>query len=94
MRTDRDPQRLPWELPDALWQCMEPLIAAKKDKTGQPRTVDVKRITEEIFLTLGTGMQWQACPRERFGPPSTVSYCRPYPAIGRGGGSWKCVIHG
>ena len=75
MRTDRDPQRLSWELPDALWQRMEPLIPAKKGKTGHPRTVDLKRITEGIFYVLRTGMQWQACPRERFGPPSTVYCC-------------------
>jgi transposase len=53
---------------------MEPLIPAKKGKTGHPRTVDLKRITEGIFDVLRTGMQWQACPRERFGPPSTIYY--------------------
>jgi len=72
MQTDRAPQHLSWELPDALWQRMEQLIPAKKGKTGHPRTVDLKRITEGIFYGLRPGMQWQACPRERFGPPSTV----------------------
>ncbi len=72
MRTDRDPQRVSWELPDALWQRMAPLIPAKKGNTGHPRTVDLKRMTEGIFYVLRTGMPWQACPRERFGPPSTV----------------------
>jgi transposase len=74
MRTDRDPQRPSWELPDALWQRMEPLIPAKKGKTGHPRTVNLRRITEGVFSVLRTGVQWQACPRERFGPPSTVYY--------------------
>jgi putative transposase len=72
MRTERDPARLSWELPEALWQRMEPLIPATKGKTGHPRTVALKRSTEGIFDGLRTGMQWQACPRERFGPPSTV----------------------
>jgi putative transposase len=72
MRTDRDPQHLSWELPDALWQRMEPLIPAKTGKTGHPRTGDLKRITAGIFYVLRTGMPWQACPRARFGPPSTV----------------------
>jgi len=30
------------------------------------------RITAGIFYVLRTGIQWQAVPRERFGPPSTV----------------------
>lgn len=63
-----------WELPDLLWQQMEALIPAKKNKVGRPRIVDLRRITEGIFYVLRTGIQWQAVPRERFGPPSTVYY--------------------
>jgi transposase len=36
--------------------------------------VNIRRITEGIFWVLRTGIPWQACPRERFGPPSTVYY--------------------
>ena len=32
---------------------MDPLIPAKKGKTGHPRTLDLKRITEGIFSVLG-----------------------------------------
>jgi transposase len=53
---------------------MEPLIPPRQSKDGRPQTVDLKRITEGIFSVLRTGLQWQACPRERFGPPSTVYY--------------------
>jgi transposase len=53
---------------------MELLIPPKKGKTGHPRTVDLRQITEGIFYVLRTGIHWQACPRERFGPPSTVYY--------------------
>ena len=74
MQPNGDPQRPSWELPEALWQRMEPLIPAKRGKTGHPRTADLRRITEGIFYVLRTGIQWQACPRERFGPPSTVYY--------------------
>lgn len=63
-----------WELPDEVWERMEPLIPPKKGKVGHPRTVDLRRITEGIFYVLRTGIQWQAVPRERFGPPSTVYY--------------------
>lgn len=69
-----DPQRPSWELPEALWQRMEPLIPAQRGQTGHPRTADLRRITEGIFDVLRTGIPWQACPRERFGPPSTVYY--------------------
>ena len=45
---------------------------AQERQNRHPRTVDLRRITEGIFSVLRTGMHWQACPRERFGPPSTV----------------------
>jgi putative transposase len=72
MSTDRDTTQASWELPDALWYRMEPLIPPKKGQTGHPRSVDLRRITEGIFYVLRTGIHWPACPRERFGPPSTV----------------------
>lgn len=63
-----------WELPDTVWQRMEPLIPPRKSPLGRPRSVDFRRVTEGIFYVLRTGIQWQAVPRERFGPPSTVYY--------------------
>src|SRR5918996_3127498 len=63
-----------WELPDAVWQRMEPMIPGRKSHMGRPRSVDLKRVTEGIFYVLPTGVHWQAVPRERFGPPSTVYY--------------------
>jgi len=74
MNTDLETKRASWELPEAVWQQMEPLIPPRKSKEGRPRTVDVKRIAEGIFYVLRTGIQWQAAPREHFGPPSTVYY--------------------
>jgi putative transposase len=74
MPSDRDPVRPSGEVPDAVWPRMEPLIPAKKGHTGHPRTVDLRGITAGSFSVLRTGIQWQACPRERFGPPSTIYY--------------------
>jgi putative transposase len=74
MQTDRHPKQASWELPEAIWQRMALLIPPKKGTEGHPRTVDLRRITEGIFYVLRTGIQWQACPREHFGPPSTVYY--------------------
>jgi transcriptional regulator with AAA-type ATPase domain/transposase len=74
LRIDRRPQPSSWKFPDALWQRMESLIPARKSPEGRPRTINLRRITEGIFWVLRTGIPWQACPRERFGPPSTVYY--------------------
>lgn len=63
-----------WELPDAVWERMAPLIPPHPAGRGRPRTVHLRRIAEGIFFALRTGTQWQALPRERFGPPSTVYY--------------------
>jgi transposase len=63
-----------WELPDAVWQRMEPLIPGRKSHMGRPRSVNLRLIAEGIFYVLRTGIHWQAVPRARFGPPSTVYY--------------------
>jgi len=63
-----------WELPDTLWQAMEPLLPVLNARRGRPRSVDLKRIAAGIFFVLRTGIQWHALPREPFGPASTVYY--------------------
>jgi transposase len=63
-----------WELPEVLWQAMEPLLPVLNAQRGRPRTVDLKRIAAGIFFVLRTGIQWHALPREQFGPASTVYY--------------------
>lgn len=40
------PKRASWELPDAVWQRMKPLIPPKKGKESRPRTMDLKRLTD------------------------------------------------
>ena len=74
MKTDSQKDLLSWELPDALWQLLKPMIPERKSRVGRPRTVDFRHILAGIFYVLRTGIHWQALPRERFGPPSTVYY--------------------
>ena len=74
MSTEQEKQLASWELPEMLWERMAPLIPPRKSKVGRPRTVNLRQITAGIFYVLRTGIQWQAVPRERFGPPSTVYY--------------------
>jgi transposase len=74
MPTDGPTTLLEWELPDGLWQRMEALLPPRKGQEGRPRTVELRRITEGIFYVLRTGIPWHDCPRERFGPSSTLYY--------------------
>lgn len=63
-----------WELPEPLWEELQALIPPKKSKMGRPIKVNFHKIIKGIFYVLRTGVQWQACPRKEFGPPSTVYY--------------------
>ena len=63
-----------WELPDALWELMEPLLPVRNWWMGRPTEVDLRRVAAGIFYILRTGVQWNACPRGAFGSPSTVYY--------------------
>lgn len=69
------PATLPaWELPDALWDLLEPLLPVRNWWMGRPTEVDLHEVAAAIFYVLRTGIQWRALPRERFGSPSTVYY--------------------
>jgi transcriptional regulator with AAA-type ATPase domain/transposase len=63
-----------WEFPETLWQRMATLIPPRKSLVGHPQTVDLRRITEGIFYVLRTRTPWHECPREHFGPSSTIYY--------------------
>jgi putative transposase len=61
----------------------------RKSQAERPQTVDRKRMTEGICSVLRSGLPWQACPRERFGPPSTVyDDFRPWVTAGVFGHWW------
>lgn len=61
-----------YQIPDELWEKIEPLIPPQKPKkkSGRPRKKDRKMMTG-IFYVLRTGCQWKALPRS-LGAPSTV----------------------
>ncbi len=63
-----------WELPEALWEVLEPLVPVRNWWMGRPTQVDLRQVAAGIFYVLRTGMQWRALPREQFGAPSTVYY--------------------
>jgi putative transposase len=61
-----------WEVDDALWADLQPLlvIAKPRKKPGRPRSDDRRIFTGLIWLAR-TGAQWQQLPRH-FGPKSTA----------------------
>lgn len=63
-----------WELADEVWEMLEPLLPVRNWRMGRPTEVDLHRIASGIFYVLRTGIQWNAIPREEYGPPSTVYY--------------------
>lgn len=62
-----------WEVPDAMWARIEPLLSAWYDRAGrrgQPH-VDFRPVVNGIIFRMRTGAQWNQLPR-KFGADSTV----------------------
>jgi putative transposase len=61
-----------WELPDDLWEEVEPIITRfyPLARTGRPRA-DLRRVIDGIIHRLRSGCQWKRLP-ECFGASSTV----------------------
>lgn len=61
-----------YQIPDELWEQIQPLLPPPKPKkrVGRPRMDDRKAMTA-IFYVLRTGCQWKAIPHN-LGAPSTV----------------------
>src|SRR2546427_12653487 len=71
-----------WEVSDAFWQRVEPLIpapAARSEKKfferaagGGRKPKDARLAFAAIVYVLRTGCQWKALPPERFGSASAI----------------------
>jgi len=61
-----------WEVPDALWERLEPILLTHYPpaRTGRPR-VDLRRVVNAVIFRMRSGCQWNRLP-ERFGDDSTV----------------------
>ena len=61
-----------WEVPDELWERIEPILQQRypRARTGRPRA-DLRRVLDGIIYRMRTGVQWNQLPR-RFGADSTV----------------------
>jgi transposase len=70
-----------WEVSDAFWAIVEPLIPKpKRDKErqykrtvgGGRKPIDPRKVFSAIVYVLRTGIQWKALPKEVFGSPSAI----------------------
>lgn len=61
-----------WEIPDELWERIEPILLRHYPPahTGRPRA-DLRRVLDGIIHRMRSGCQWNHLPRQ-FGPDSTV----------------------
>ncbi len=64
-----------WEVPDGLWELIEPLLdrADPPKHTGRKR-VDRRRVLDGIIFRLRTGCQWNHIPHV-YGDDSTIHRC-------------------
>lgn len=70
-----------WEVTDAFWVRIEPLVPVRKRLVNQKyaraagggrKPKEARLVFEAIFYVLRTGCQWRALPFERFGSASAI----------------------
>jgi transposase len=56
----------PWEVPDGLWERIEPLLPRKQRRFRYPgrRPLDDRRVLQGILFVLHTGIGWEHLPQE------------------------------
>jgi transposase len=56
----------PWEVPDGLWQRIEPLLPRKQRRFRYPgrRPLDDRKVLQGILFVLHTGIGWEHLPQE------------------------------
>src|SRR4051795_4276714 len=56
----------PWELPDGLWERIEPLLPRTPRRFRYPgrKPLDDRRVLQGILFVLHTGIGWEHLPQE------------------------------
>src|SRR5918999_1234145 len=56
----------PWEVPDGLWQRIEPLLPRKQRRFRYPgrRPLDDRNVLQGILFVLHIGIGWEHLPQE------------------------------
>ena len=81
------------QIPDALWERMEPLLPKypHQPKGGRPR-LPLRNVANGIFYVLCTGAQWKAMPSE-FGSGSAIhAYFQEWVQCGVFARLWKLAL--
>lgn len=81
------------QIPDALWERLEPLLPIYKrsGKGGRPR-LPLRKVVCGILYVLRTGCQWKAMPRE-FGSGSAIhAYFQEWVRRGVFGKLWRRAL--
>jgi transposase len=56
----------PWEVPDGLWERIEPLLPVRQRRFRYPgrKPLDDRRVLQGILFVLHTGIGWEHLPQE------------------------------
>src|ERR687888_439270 len=56
----------PWEVPDGLWERLEPLLPKKPRRFRYPgrKPLDDRKVLQGILFVLHTGIGWEHLPKE------------------------------
>jgi transposase len=56
----------PWEVPDGLWERIEPLLPVRQRRLRYPgrKPLDDRRVLQGILFVLHTGIGWEHLPQE------------------------------
>src|SRR5436190_7451061 len=56
----------PWEVPDGLWERIEPLLSARQRRFRYPgrKPLDDRKVLQAILFVLHTGIGWEHLPQE------------------------------
>ncbi len=56
----------PWEVPDGLWERVEPLLPARQRRFRYPgrKPLDDRQVLQGILFVLHTGIGWEHLPQE------------------------------
>src|SRR3989442_11106609 len=56
----------PWEVPDRLWERIEPLLPARRHRIRYPgrKPLDNRLVLQGILFVLHTGIGWEPLPQE------------------------------
>ena len=80
-----------WELSDAQWELIEPILRPKRRSDGRGRPwQDTRAVLNGILWVLGTGAQWRELPKKY--PPYQTCHRRFQQWVGKAGWSASCVL--